>query len=382
MSRNKKFDVVVVGAGPGGSAAAKAVAEAGAKVALVEKYKHPRHKLCGGAFDEWTRQFAGIPDDAIERTVTKAVPIVNETPISIGDLTSDMKIHLSTREDLDRALALKAVDAGAELMEGKRAIEPVMDGSRVKGIKLEDGSEIEADMTIACDGVHSAIAKGAGFWSKWWPNGRSDWSEHMLFCHGTRIFMPPELIDEQVGNAVYFQYKPELIGYFWIFPLSDHINVGAGYINIETKKLREVFIDTIKNNKYISKLLSGGEMGPMHGAYVPIRGPVTPTYGDGILIAGDSASMVGAATGGGIRYALRIGRIAGQHAADAVAAQNTSADRLKRYEEQWKDEMGDDMYTQAKYLKETNDAIKTMGMYAIYMGRNRDRIFPRIENTC
>src|SRR3990170_6090650 len=125
MSKSFKYDIAVIGAGPAGSSAAYSAAKAGAKVALIEKFKLPRHKLCGGGFDEWTRQFADIPMDIIQRTATKSVPIVRETPLSLGTLPMELKVHLARREDLDNALAQKAVKAGAALMEGKRAVAPI-----------------------------------------------------------------------------------------------------------------------------------------------------------------------------------------------------------------------------------------------------------------
>lgn len=84
---------------------------------------------------------------------------------------------------------------------------------------------------------------------------------------------------------------------------------------------------------------------------VPVSGPVEKTYTDGLMIVGDAAGQVEPFTGGGVHITAHCGRVAGEVAAKAVEREDYSGNFLKKYEKQWKNEIGKDLKESLKYRK-------------------------------
>ncbi|UCD57947.1 MAG: NAD(P)/FAD-dependent oxidoreductase, partial [Candidatus Hydrogenedentota bacterium] len=304
----KTFDVLVVGAGPAGSMAAYAAARSGCSVAVVERSRIPRPKLCGGGISDWVKEKLELPTDLIERSVERWQHVENERICEPIVLPQHWRWHLVLREQFDTFLVQKARSAGVEILHGQGARKVIRKGDKVVGIVLADGKEMLADVVVACDGAYGAITKSAGFHERWWPdNARQGWLGHYVFCVGARMSMVPEEIDKRFGSTLYFQYNSGEFGYFWIFPTRDHLNLGMGHIGAEPRDLKKEFARRIEHHPVISKLLQGGELGKISGAYIPFLGPLSPSYDHGILLAGDSCGFVSPVTGEGIYYAIRGG---------------------------------------------------------------------------
>lgn len=375
----KEYDVVVVGAGPGGSMAAYAAARAGCRVALVERSRIPRPKLCGGGISDWIKSKLQVPSDMIERSIDKWQHIENEHMHDPIVLPQHWRWHLIRRERFDAFLTEKARSAGTQIFEGQAARSVSRTAGMVTGILLADGTRMAARVVVACDGAYGAVTRSAGFHEKWWPgNAREGWRNHHVFCLGARMAMEPEEIDRRFGSTLYFHYASDEFGYFWIFPARDHLNLGMGYLGANPRDLKHQFVDRIENHPLVSTLLQDGKLGKISGAYIPFLGPLSPSYDHGILLAGDSCGFVSPVTGEGIYYAIRGGLMAGAVASSAVQEGDSSADTLRTYEEEWKRTIGADLSRHKQLIAETGNARQATLKFIEYSTANSEFVYPDI----
>jgi digeranylgeranylglycerophospholipid reductase len=360
--------------------AAYASARAGCRVALVERSRIPRRKLCGGGISDWVREKLELPADMVERSVERWQHIENEQLLEPITLPPHWRWHLIRREEFDTFLTEKARSAGAKLHDGKGARRVIKQDNKVVGIELRGGRRMLAGVVVACDGAYGAVTKSAGFHEKWWPdNAREGWLGHYVFCVGMRMAMEPEEIEKRFGSTFYFHYNTGDFGYFWIFPARDHLNLGMGHLGGKPLGLKEEFARRIREHPVISELLNDGTPGKIAGAYIPFLGPLSPSYGHGILLAGDSCGFVSPVTGEGIYYAIRGGLMAGSVAASAVQEGDCSAESLRVYEEQWQGTLGADLAMHKQFIAETGDARKAMLKFIEYSTANTDIIYPDIS---
>lgn len=166
-------------------------------------------------------------------------------------------------------------------------------------------------------------------------------------------------------------------GYYWIFPKRKVLTVGLASFShlVSAEELRKRLSTVIRNHSVASELLQGAEMGPLRGAYLPMRGPLSPSFDDGVMVAGDSAAHVGAVWGEGIYFAVRAGLAAGETAVKAIN-DDVSSQFLKKYEERWRKEIGENLEVQAKILKEAPTPLQATTTFTEYFVRNRNRLYP------
>jgi digeranylgeranylglycerophospholipid reductase len=339
----KKYDVVVVGAGPAGSIAAMSTAERGLKTLILEKERLPRFKLCGGAIPNWIVDNLNIPQEILQReykTVTFFTPPDYKR--------REMKLETSkyfgvNRDTFDYYLTKKALDAGAVLKEAIKVKKVIKRDNQVKGVITDTGESYLADIVIACDGALTKISKECGMWSKWFSNENHKWQDQMISCIGIELKMEEDIIDRKFGNTFIFftglDFAPT--GYAWIFPKRNYVSVGLGLNYRSLKKsLSEYLSKFLKANSIISELLMGGKVTTTRGGWIPNQTPYQPSYDAGLLIAGDAASMISRISGEGIVYAIKAGRNAGTTAVEAVRQGDFSANFLSRYQDLWKLSIG------------------------------------------
>ncbi|WP_106817305.1 geranylgeranyl reductase family protein [Janibacter massiliensis] len=351
-------DVIVVGAGPGGSATAAWLAGAGLDVLLLEKATFPRDKICGdGLTPRAVKELIALGVDTEGWTRTKGLRILgggHTLTLDWPETTSFPSYGMvRARGDLDEALARHAQARGAILREGVSVTGPVLEGGRVVGVeaKLVDGrgratgerTTFRAPVVVASDGVSSRLAVAVGREKREdRPMGvavrgyyASDRVDDYLESHlelwttgadGERILMP---------------------GYGWIFPLDGgRANVGLGILNTSTafgqtdyKDVMRRWVETMPGDWEFPE---GSELGPIRGAALPMGFNRTPLYADGLLLVGDSGGMVNPFNGEGIDYALEAARVA----ADVILqarGRTTDAQReavLQTYPRILRDELG------------------------------------------
>ncbi|MFB0557756.1 MAG: geranylgeranyl reductase family protein [Candidatus Bathyarchaeia archaeon] len=323
-------DIIVVGAGPAGSLAARSAAERGARVILLEEHPQVGYPVsCAEGLS-----LSGIKDAGVEpkppivsQEITKArVYAPNRDYVELT--SSDWRGYNLNRDAFDRALAENAVEAGAELMLNTRAKTVIWDGDAVSGVKAtgEDGLlEIRAKVVIGADGYASVIRKTAGFGS-WFP----DVCTCAQFRLGNLDLDEPDVNDFLLGSNV----APG--GYAWVFPKSNEVaNVGVGVRRIH----KAPPVEYLKRFVDSDSRLEGAKVLLVNGGICPVSGTLDKTVDDGIMLVGDAAGQLIPMTGAGVHSGVEAGKIAGEIAAEAAEMGDVSASRLsvyeKRFDEYW-----------------------------------------------
>ncbi len=314
-------DVLVVGAGPGGSAAAYHLARHGIDVTVVEKAAFPREKVCGDGLTP--RSVKAIQDMGVDTEDPRFERVIGlrtharRTTIQLPwpDLTSFPPFGLvMPREGFDHLLADRAVKAGARLMERTEATAPrFVDGYvagatvRPAGERDAEPAEIRARFVLAADGAASRFAT---------PAGVTRDTKKPLGIAARRYFR----IDYHPGPWIeswldLWDGDLLLPGYGWLFPVAGgRINLGAGLLNtfanfkdISAQHLFDAFARMLPSEWGIGEETAEGRVlsGPL-----PMGLNRTPAAVPGLLLVGDAAGAVNPFNGEGIAYAIETGQIA------------------------------------------------------------------------
>ncbi len=360
---NDDADVIVVGAGPGGSSAAYHAAAAGLHVLLLDKASFPRDKVCGDgltprAVAELSRMGVSLrtEDGWIRNEGLRVIGGGHRIELPWPELSSYPSFGLArTRMSLDHMLVEHARAAGAKLHDRTNVTGPLLDDrtGRVIGVQARpvdaDGRRTgetltyRAPVVIAADGVSARFATSLGLSKRddrpmgvavrtYFRTPRHDdpWMESQL-----------ELWDGAPGRS---NLMP---GYGWIFSLGDGTaNVGLGSVSstaAATKvDYKDLFAKWMANAPAEWEFTPENQIGPVRGAALPMGFNREPLYGRGLMLVGDAAGMVSPFNGEGIAYALQAGRVA----ADAVVqatARGSAAGReraLQSYGARMKDDLG------------------------------------------
>ncbi len=283
----QKYDVIVVGAGPAGSMAAMKAAEGGAKTLILERYKLPRFKLCGGGVANWVVRKLNIPEYILERQYKVlsffTPPNYERHDINLGGL-GYFGVY---RDAFDYALTKIALDNGAELKENKYVDHVIKQEGYVKGVTTKDGEKYEADVVIACDGALSTVAKSCGMWDAWFKSKGETWKDQMCFCVGVEVKLGEKVITERFGDSYMIFTGRDIapMGYAWIFPKRDNVSVGLGSMAKTLEKKPTYYMNHfMKKHSVASNLLAGGEEVLMRGAWIPLRNAYKPSYDSGNIV--------------------------------------------------------------------------------------------------
>jgi electron transfer flavoprotein-quinone oxidoreductase len=377
-----EYDVAIVGAGPAGCSASLSCAQGGLKTLLLEALPLPRDKLCAGGVSAWVIRQLRIPSSVIEGTVQQVQVVAGSKKIPVISWPSDMAYRMVMRKEFDHFLAGKAREAGATIIDKTPASEVVKDSNgAVRGVKTSQG-EFKARIVIGCDGSSSVVARTSGLWEKWWRQSpMKGWRQHQAFCLERQVRLDPKVIEQRVGNTMTLLFEKEFDGYYWIFPKREVLTVGLASFSPLTiaDELKKRIDKFMHNHPVASELLRGGGAGRLRGAYLPVRGPLFPSYDDGIMVAGDSAAQVGAVWGEGIYFAVRAGIAAGETAVQAINSSDISKHFLQKYEDRWRREIGENLEIQAKILRESETPLQATITFTEYFVKNRRRLYPQDE---
>jgi len=308
-----RFDLIVIGSGPAGAAAATCAAGNGLRVALIDRHRFPRNKLCGGGVTGRGAAAAGsilgreLPDGLLEPRRSFEFHAHGRMLARLDDAPA---MFMTTRMGLDAHLHATALDAGAQDFSGRKiaALDPLG-----PGLRLATGETLSAPLMIGADGVNSATARALF--------GRA-------FEDGTvglalEIEAPPPATTDM---AVRIDFAAADWGYGWRFPKSGSTTVGVGGLhrrNPDMKRQMRCYIET-------PGLDPAGQR--VQGHFMPF-GAFRRTPGKGpVLLAGDAAGLVDPITGEGIAYALQSGALAARAAVEALARGRPET-ALPRYRE-------------------------------------------------
>jgi geranylgeranyl reductase family protein len=324
-------DVVVVGAGPGGSAAAWQLASTGLDVLLLEKSAFPRDKVCGD----------GLTPRAVKSLVRMGVDtgeangFLRNRGLRIigGGLTLELPWPelasypdhglVRPRRDFDELLARQAQKAGARLQELTTVTGPVLDAAgRVVGVTAKVGPEkaeavYRAPVVLAADGVSARLALALGIAKR---------DDRPMGVAVRRYYESPRHDDDMLESWLELRdsHGGLLPGYGWVFGVGDGTsNVGLGILNTTTAWQSTDYKDLLAS-------WTGGmpdewqfdeahAVGPVRGGALPMGFNRTPHYTRGVLLVGDAGGAVNPFNGEGIAYAMESGLLAAEVAAQALA---------------------------------------------------------------
>lgn len=313
------FDIVVIGAGPAGSACAREARRAGLSVALVDRARFPRDKLCGGGV-------TGRAAAALEEIFGVAIadgPFVSHDRMELVEkgrplarLNTPVPIHMTMRCVFDAWLVGMAVEAGADLIEGDRAVALEPDASGGPIVRLASGRRVQGRVVVGADGVNSLVARTLF--------GRAFDPERIGFAMEVEIddAAPPRGADMAsvssgpwggAGKApVVIDFAAAARGYGWVFPKPHGRSIGVGGVASATPDMRA----TLRAFLEAQEVPAG--TGREKGAFLPFGDPRREPGRGAVLLCGDAAGLVDPITGEGIAHALRSGQIAARAAVGAI----------------------------------------------------------------
>lgn len=337
-------DVLVIGAGPAGSTAAKHAAMGGAQVIVIDKKSEiGTPKRCAeGVSKDGLKELGIEPSPRWIAKEATGVRMVSPNGTAVNLTEDKVKLpeagYILERKVFDKFMAMDAGRAGAQIMVKTLATGMRRENDQVVVTVERMGQEMEikAKIVIAADGPESRVGRWAGLKTALKPKDMESCAQFEMA--GVEM-AEPDCIEFHFGTVA-----PG--GYAWIFPKGDDIaNVGLGVLTTITDKTAyEHLLEFVDNNPATKnaqpvELNVGGD---------PVGGLLKKKVADNVLVTGDAASMVNPLTGGGIISGMLGGRIAGQVAAQAVADGDYSHKNLKVYDKLCEDELGESF---KKYLK-------------------------------
>jgi electron transfer flavoprotein-quinone oxidoreductase len=347
---SEKFDVIVVGAGPSGNAAALRLAEAGLSVLQIERGESPGSKNVQGAIlysDALEKLIPDFRDDApLERHVIEQRMWVLDDDSFVGShYRSDSfnkepyNRYTMIRAQFDKWFSERVQKAGALLICETTVSHLLLDGQRVIGVMTDrQGGEIYADAVILADGVNSLLAKKAGFHPELKP-------KNVALAVKEIHFMPQEVIEQRFGvkgdEGVVIEMVGKItkgmMGTGFLYTNRESITIGVGCMLSDFKNQKITpyeLLEQMKAHPSIQPMLAGGEMKEYTAHLIPEGGfnAIPDLFGDGWMIVGDAGMFVNAVHREGSNLAMTTG----MHAADTLielkseGKEFTSAN-LKRY---------------------------------------------------
>jgi geranylgeranyl reductase family protein len=299
MTRNR-YDAVVVGGGPAGSSAAAVIAGAGLRVALVDKARFPRDKLCGGLLSE--RCIGALrasfgPQCAAPIEVTTYGASIYDRDRPLVRVGHHKPMHFTSRRTFDAHLVSIAALRGAEVLEGN-AVTAVELASGT--VRLGDGRELQTSFIVGADGAGSRIRKLLGI-----PIDRDD------FAVGLEAEVARDSVGRDVPNPEAYFGIAEW-GYGWVFPKRDTLTVGIGGLANRNTDLRARYRELA--------LAAFGRVPPepLCGSPIPFGNFVGKPGRGSALLVGDAAGLVEPLTGEGIAFAIQSGRFAAEAIVEAA----------------------------------------------------------------
>jgi menaquinone-9 beta-reductase len=328
-------DVIVVGAGPGGSAAAYHMARHGLRVLLLEKTEFPREKVCGdGLTPRATRQLIRMGVDTSEKAgwlQNRGLRVIGggvRLELDWPELASFPSYGLvRTRLDFDDMLAKRAVEAGAILRTNVTVTGPVLDDDgRAIGVTAKTGPgkepvQFRAPLVVAADGVSGKLPLAMGLTKR---------DDRPIGVAVRRYYNSPARHDDDYLESWLELRSREggdklLPGYGWIFGMGDgRVNVGLGVLNSSAAfgktNYRSMLTDWLSTTPDEWGMNDEANAdGPIMGAALPMGFNRVPHYTNGVVLVVDAGGMVNPLNGEDIAYAMESAEIAAEAIVQALS---------------------------------------------------------------
>lgn len=313
----ERVDILVVGAGPAGSTAARVAALEGVRVLLVERRPVIGQPVqCAEYVPAQITRYVPIP----ERCIAQRIQALYTHLPDGQEVKTAAPGYVVDRVLLDKALAVAACRAGAEIWTAARAVDWERGPGRVTRVKVQRGARteiVECTVVIGADGPSSTVGRWIG-------------QSHTEFVDALQVEVV--LPDAQPFTHIYFDplFRG---GYGWLFPKGETANVGVG-VNRRLGGNPRQALDHLLSRWPIERSAIVGNT----GGRIPVGGAVARIRVDNVLLVGDAAGHTHPITGAGIFAAVVGGTLAGQAAARAI--RTGRMDALQDYENEWEAWMG------------------------------------------
>jgi len=309
-----RTDVLVVGAGPAGSAAAAWAARAGREVVLADAAVFPRDKTCGDGLtpraigelarlglDDWIRAHTvnhGLRAHGFGQTLL--LPWPGGSLPAYGSAVA--------RTELDDHLRTTALKSGATGIDGARAVDARLENGRVVAVVFQSGEgtfEIGCERLVVADGVRSGLGKVLG----------RTWHRDTVYGVAGRSYVDSAMSDDPWISS-HLELRGEqgeiLSGYGWIFPLGDgSVNLGVGTLATAKRPADIALRPLMKHYAALRRddFQLDGDLRMPTSALLPMGGAVSNVAGPNWALIGDAAACVNPLNGEGIDYGLETGRL-------------------------------------------------------------------------
>ncbi|MDP8204620.1 MAG: NAD(P)/FAD-dependent oxidoreductase [Candidatus Tenebribacter mawsonii] len=325
-----RYDVVVIGAGPAGSVAARYAAENGASVLMLERDREPGIpvRCAEGVSHNGIAPFIDID----KRWIASQIDIAMLTsPNGESALMHNNGIgYVLERRIFDTALCELAAKHGAQLVTKANALDLIKENDKIIGVKyryMGKTREVKCDIVIAADGTESRVGRWAGIKTAVALRDIDTCVQYTL----AGLDIKKDTCEFYFGNEV----SPG--GYIWIFPKSDSTaNVGIGISgHLSHEKGPREYLDKFVAQKFPNATITYTVYGG-----VPTAATLEEIVKDNIMLVGDAARQVNPITGGGVVQGMIAASIAGKVAAEAIKKGRFDAKFLKKYRKEWDKTLG------------------------------------------
>lgn len=292
MKKNH-FDVIIVGGGPAGSAAAHTLAAGGIDVCLIDRCIFPRHKLCGGLLTLRSKKIFdevfGVSWDPVIEGVSRGLFFYQEDHL-LNSVRDYRDLYFTQRYNFDNYLLGLARKAKASLLLGNDVRN--MD-TRERTLTLSDGTMLSYRYLIGADGVNSRVA-----WTLF-----GNFFDKATLAYGLEMEVPITGRTQRIVDPeIYFGVVKW--GYGWVFPKKETLTVGIGGLHGKTPDLRKRFVEFVKMR------FGDTPKAELKGHYMPFGNYRRRPGKDNVLLCGDAAGLADPITGEGIAFAMQSGHYA------------------------------------------------------------------------
>jgi geranylgeranyl reductase family protein len=285
------YDIIVVGAGIGGAAAAYFLDRANQKVLVIEKEALPRYKACGGGVPKSVFRYFPFP---FGKVVESEIAAVRFSYRGRKEITFPLLAKPVAMVMRDRFDAFVLSQARAEVRDSTTVVGVVEERDKVR-VSTADGQELVARYLLGADGANSVVARALGLRQKKVLGAAIEAEAHV----------DDQILAEYAQTAL-FEFGAVPGGYLWIFPKKEHLSVGIAVFGKSCANLRGIFRrEMIKFGVELDGI-------PLHAHPLPVHWYHEKLATERSLLVGDAAGLVDPFLGEGIRYAVRSARLAAE----------------------------------------------------------------------
>lgn len=291
----KRYDVIVVGAGPAGGTAAYELARRGMQVLVLEKERLPRYKTCAGGVPLKTIHLLDLDlRSACEMEITKGkCTYRGDSPVLLD--FARVVGWTVMRDKLDHLILQAATNAGARVLDCQRVRE--VESRPDRAFVRTSGQEYSCLVVVGADGANGVVARSAGLMQQ----------RRLAVAVNSEIRAEERVLETEHG-CVHFDFGYVPRGYGWLFPKTDHVSVGVCTFQGTSTRLKACFFNFLRQ----LGLPADPENVRVRGHFVPLGGVDRVLHSERILLTGDAAGLAEPMTGEGIYYAVKSAKVAAE----------------------------------------------------------------------